>query len=93
MFDGDFDTLPLHAHIVGGPVPAYPVKDDFELASIVACNADPFSRRGAALVWRLEAIRYRRTHPAAPLSGDVLREIASAAAEALSRRQIKELAA
>lgn len=93
MFDGDFDTLPLHAHIVGGPVPNYPVKDDFELASIQASAVDPFSRRGAALVWRLEAIRYRRTHPAAPLSGDVLREIATATASSLFRRQRGELAA
>lgn len=61
-FAGDFDFLPVRAHILFGAVPAYPTDGDFHHAVSVA-----FGREDVAADWRVEAIRWRRGNPGAEL--------------------------
>lgn len=72
-FAGDFDWLPLRAHILFGAVPERPIENDFHHAVSVA-----FGANDAAAEWRVEAIRWRRRHPGRPLD---LHAIATATAK------------
>jgi hypothetical protein len=80
-FDGDFDMLPLRAHVVYGEVPLYPIEADFHHAVSVAFGAeDP------AAEWRVEAVRWRLRNQGQPLSDAALKTIAVATAKRLQRR-------
>ena len=74
-FLGDFDALPLRSHILFGAVPRYPIEDDFHHAVSVAFHAND-----AAAEWRIEAVRWRRSHSDGELD---LHAIATATAERL----------
>lgn len=86
-FDGDFSLLPLRASLDIGPVPQYPTSEDFQNAACRTAHADPFTWEGAAVHWYLEAVRERRNHPAAPLSGEHLAAITKRTAERLYTAQ------
>jgi hypothetical protein len=62
-FDGDFDMLPLRAHIEYGAVPEYPTEGDFAMAVTMALG----NAHDPAAQWRLEAIRERRLRPGVTL--------------------------
>lgn len=74
-FVGDFDTLPLAAHIAVGPVPEYPTSDDFQRASMRADDS-PAHR------WFCEAVRQRRLFPG-QLLDDGMSDINARVANAL----------
>jgi hypothetical protein len=71
-FCGDFDVLPLRAHLLYGPVPTHPTSQDFQNAGCSGIDDE------AAARWRLEAIRWRMANPF-PMPLD-LRAIANACA-------------
>lgn len=56
-FLGDFDLLPIAAHLAHGEVPLHPTSEDFQLAATRGDSHD------AADIWYLEAVRERRLHP------------------------------
>jgi hypothetical protein len=70
IFQGDFDFLPLRAHLLYGAVPEFPTEGDFAMAA-TAVASDP---NEAAAHWQIEAIRARRSHSGAPLN-ELLSEI------------------
>jgi hypothetical protein len=76
-FEGDFDLLPVAAHLRYGAVPEYPRSEDFQSFA----GTKEHEQRPEAH-WHLEAIRWRLRHPGKPLS-EGLREIAKATASAL----------
>lgn len=90
-FLGDFDLLPLRAHLDIGGVPLSPSMRDFDDAMTHAIRADPFTVAGAAAIWHGEAVRWRRGHANAIAPLD-LGAIAQATAEQIYRKQIAELA-
>jgi hypothetical protein len=73
-FEGDFDLLPIAAHVRYGAVPPYPTSEDFQN---FACTKEHEQRPEAH--WHLEAIRWRRQHPGVALD-DGLRDIAKSTA-------------
>jgi hypothetical protein len=77
-FDGDFDLLPLKAHILFGAVPTHPTYEDFALAVTEVFG----NRFEPAAHWRVEAIRARRLQPGVKLD-DVRVEINRATAKRL----------
>lgn len=75
-FNGDFDVLPLRAHVLFGAVPEFPTSGDFHQAvSDVEAERDE-----PAAHWRVEAIRARRIHMGVKL--DELRGIINRATAA-----------
>lgn len=74
-FLGDFDLLPLAAHLQHGAVPTHPTSDDFQLtAARLGDSSD------AASLWHLEAVRERRLNPGRPLEDakkDINRRVAA----------------
>jgi hypothetical protein len=81
-FNGDFDSLPLSAHIRFGAVPQFPTESDFHLAV-----SDAITARHPAAEWRVEAIRFRRQNPGATLDAAKLKLIARATAQRLYDRR------
>lgn len=80
-FCGDFDSLPIRAHILYGAVPTHPTSDDFQEAAMRAENEND-----AAADWHLEAVRYRRHSPGALLTDEALRTIAQATSARLYKK-------
>jgi len=80
-FEGDFDLLPLAAHIRYGAVPAYPTSEDFQNFA----GTKEHEQRPEAH-WHLEAIRWRRANLGSPLDAG-LRAIAIATAAAIIKTQ------
>lgn len=78
-FEGDFDLLPIAAHLRYGEVPLYPVSEDFH--NFVSTKVH--ERRPEAC-WQLEAIRWRLQNPGRPLN-EGLKVIAVATAAAIFR--------
>ena len=74
-FDGDFDFVPVRAHVEFGAVPAFPTEADFHHAVSIA-----FGREDVAADWRVEASRWRRSNPGVELD---LRAVARATAKRL----------
>lgn len=64
------EFLPFRAGVLFGPVSLYPTSEDFHNAATLYDEAEP------AAHWQIEAIRYRRLHPGAPLDEDALAVIA-----------------
>lgn len=81
-FQGQFEFLPLRAHIMFGAVPEYPSEGDFHLAAMAVHNE---GTDDVAAHWRLEAVRYRRLNPGAPLNTQALKTIAEAVAARIFR--------
>lgn len=72
-FFGDFDLLPIGAHLRFGAVPRAPTSDDFQLA---ACLCSELAEEGCAYAaWHIEAVRERRLNPGVALSGEVMHRI------------------
>lgn len=87
-FDGDFDLLPIKAHLLYGAVPTHPTYGDFALAvSEVESN-----RYEPAAHWQVEAIRARRLNPGVKLD-DVRVEINRATAARLYKVATEQEAA
>jgi hypothetical protein len=79
---GDFFVLPIRAELVYGRVPSAPLEGDFHMAvSDVESNPND-----DAAHWRVEAIRFRRRKPGAPLADDNMRAVIQATAERLYQR-------
>lgn len=84
LFDGDFDFLPLAAHLRYGAVPEYPTSVDFHNAvSLVADDTD----RYVEAWWHVEAIRERILHPGRKLD-DAKRDINNRVAKRLHQRRL-----
>ncbi len=90
IFTGDFDLLPIRAHLDLGPVPTSPSMADFDDAMTAALNADPWTIEGAAAIWQGEAVRWRRGNPGATLDTAA---IAAKCAERIHAAQRKDLGA
>lgn len=84
-FLGDFDLLPIRAHLDHGAVPRGASSVDFDNAMTAAIVADPFTMEGAATIWHGEAIRWRRGNP------DVALDLA--AVGALCAKRLREMQA
>jgi hypothetical protein len=89
IFTGSFDFIPVRASLELPPVPSSPSMRDFDDAQTYAINADPWTNRGVAEIWRAEAVRWRRCNPDMPLD---LPAIARATAAVVFRRQRDDLA-
>lgn len=89
MFTGDFDLLPVRAHLDHGPVPKRATMVDFDHAMTAAINADPWTIEGAASIWHGEAVRWRRGNPDAEVIDT--KAIAAKCAERLRAAQSKDL--
>jgi len=87
-FDGDFDLLPIKAHILYGAVPEYPTYADFALAVTEVFG----NRFEPAAHWQLEAIRARRLSQGAKLD-DMRVEINRATAASLYKVATEQEAA
>lgn len=62
--------LPFRAGVLCGPVPLYPIEDDFHRAVSVA-----FRSTDPAAHWHLEAVRERRLRPGCALDAPTLETI------------------
>lgn len=81
-FTGDFDLLPIAAHLRYGDVPAWASSEDFQNAAVrVSSDLDTY----AEAHWHIEAVRWRRANGGRPLD-EGLREIAQATARRLYER-------
>lgn len=88
-FTGDFDLLPVRAHLDHGPVPKRASMVDFDDAMTASINADPWTMKGAASIWHGEAVRWRRGNPDAEVIDTAA--IAAATAKRLHAAQAKDL--
>jgi hypothetical protein len=70
-FAGDFDALPLRAHVLYGATSPFPTEADFHLAASHVAHDDD-----AAAHWNIECIRERRSRPGAVLDPSTLNAIA-----------------
>ena len=87
-FLGEFDPLPVRAHLDHGAVPSNPSMVDFDYAMTSAINADPWTMRGAAAIWHGEAVRWRRSNPGVALD---LHAIGAACALRVKEAQDEDL--
>jgi hypothetical protein len=81
-FDGDFDFLPLAAHVRYGQIPKFPSSGDFQ--SAVCLVVDDLDKYVEAH-WYLEATRERILHPGRALD-DAKRDINGRVASRLHKR-------
>ena len=89
IFTGDFDLLPVRAHLDHGPVPRRATMVDFDHAMTAAINADPWTIEGAASIWHGEAVRWRRGNPDAETIDTAA--IAAATAKRIHAAQSRDL--
>lgn len=75
-------TLALRAYLTMDPVPQIATDGDFQTAAMVAWSRYP----DAAPTWRMEAVRFRRLHPTAPLDGAAIDAATSSTLAVFARR-------
>lgn len=87
QFDGDFDFLPIRAHLVFGQVPQFPTDEDFHLAVSDVCHAED----DAAAHWQVEVIRERRIRPGAAFDAATMKAINLRVAKRLYDRAMETI--
>jgi hypothetical protein len=84
-FSGDFEFLPVAAHLRYGAIPVIVTSSDFQLAAVrVSADLEVY----AEAHWHLEAVRERRLNPSRSLN-DAMRDINDRVARRLYERTVR----